>query len=150
MSALPEEPELQLDAPREEVLQQAARLIVAGWSSFDAARPGQPRVDDHVREMLREGLPDQAVPVARRAGRGGPDPGREHRPATASLLRVRRLVRPSDRGRGRRPGFLLRHQPGRVRGAASEIEEQAVRWVGELIGFPVGGGAFTSGGTIAT
>ena len=41
MSALPEVPELQLDAPREEVLQQAARLIVAGWSSFDAARHGQ-------------------------------------------------------------------------------------------------------------
>ena len=24
-----------------------------------------------------------------------------------------------------------------------------MRWVGELIGFPVGGGAFTSGGTIS-
>src|SRR5206468_3612656 len=34
-------------------------------------------------------------------------------------------------------------------GAASDIEEQAVRWVGELVGFPVGAGAFTSGGTVS-
>ena len=34
-------------------------------------------------------------------------------------------------------------------GAASEIEEQAVRWVGELIGYPAAAGAFTSGGTIS-
>ena len=34
-------------------------------------------------------------------------------------------------------------------GAATEIEEQSVRWVGELIRYPAGGGAFTSGGTIS-
>ena len=34
-------------------------------------------------------------------------------------------------------------------GAASDIEEQAVRWVGELIGYPAAAGAFTSGGTIS-
>ena len=33
-------------------------------------------------------------------------------------------------------------------GAASDIEEQAVRWVGSWSA-PVGGGAFTSGGTIS-
>ena len=64
MSALPELPELQLDAPREQVLEQAMRLIVAAWSSFDTARQGQPKVDDQVRQMLREGLPDRAEPVA--------------------------------------------------------------------------------------
>ena len=34
-------------------------------------------------------------------------------------------------------------------GAASEVEEQAVRWVSEFIGFPAAAGAFTSGGTIS-
>jgi aromatic-L-amino-acid decarboxylase len=33
--------------------------------------------------------------------------------------------------------------------AATEIEEQAVRWVSEFVGFPAGIGAFTSGGTIS-
>ena len=33
--------------------------------------------------------------------------------------------------------------------AATLIEHQAVRWVGEFIGFPAAGGAFTSGGTIS-
>ena len=34
-------------------------------------------------------------------------------------------------------------------GAASEVEDQAIRWVGEFIGFPAAAGAFTSGGTIS-
>ena len=33
--------------------------------------------------------------------------------------------------------------------AATVVEQQAVRWVGEFIGFPVASGAFTSGGTIS-
>jgi aromatic-L-amino-acid decarboxylase len=34
-------------------------------------------------------------------------------------------------------------------GAASEVEDQAVRWVSEFIGYPAEAGAFTSGGTIS-
>ena len=34
-------------------------------------------------------------------------------------------------------------------GAASEVEDQAVRWVSEFIGYPAAAGAFTSGGTIS-
>ena len=33
--------------------------------------------------------------------------------------------------------------------AATQVEDQAVRWVAEFIGFPATGGAFTSGGTIS-
>ena len=33
--------------------------------------------------------------------------------------------------------------------AATQIEQQAVRWVGEFVGFPAAIGAFTSGGTIS-
>jgi len=33
--------------------------------------------------------------------------------------------------------------------AATEIESQTVRWIGELIGFPTGGGLLVSGGTLA-
>ena len=34
-------------------------------------------------------------------------------------------------------------------GAASEVEDQAVRWVSEFIAYPAEAGAFTSGGTIS-
>ena len=34
-------------------------------------------------------------------------------------------------------------------GAASEVEDQAIRWVSEFIEFPAAAGAFTSGGTIS-
>ena len=33
--------------------------------------------------------------------------------------------------------------------AATEIEDQAVRWVAEFLGFPAAAGAFTSGGTVS-
>ena len=33
--------------------------------------------------------------------------------------------------------------------AATEIEDQAIRWVAEFVGFPAGAGAFTSGGTVS-
>lgn len=33
--------------------------------------------------------------------------------------------------------------------AATHVEQQALRWIGEFVGFPVGGGAFTSGGTVS-
>jgi aromatic-L-amino-acid/L-tryptophan decarboxylase len=149
MSALPELPELQLDAPREEVLEQAMRLIVAAWSSFDTARPGQPKVDDHVRQMLREGLPDRAEPAADAL-------------AEAAQILDESIAQPRPRyfafvGSSGLPIGVVGDALASCfdvnlavyAGAASEIEEQAVRWVGELIGFPVGGGAFTSGGTIS-
>ena len=33
--------------------------------------------------------------------------------------------------------------------AATQVEDQAVRWAAEFVGFPAAGGAFTSGGTIS-
>ena len=33
--------------------------------------------------------------------------------------------------------------------AASRVEEQAVRWLGDYLGFPADGGSFTSGGQVS-
>jgi len=63
MSTVGDAPELQLDAPRDEVLQLMAALISEAWTSFDHARPGQPTVDEAVRGMLREPLPDGPEPI---------------------------------------------------------------------------------------
>ncbi len=149
MSFPQQTPELQLDAPRDEVLEQAARLIVAAWSSFDSARHGQPTVDEHVRAMLREPLPSMPVPVGEAL-------------AEAAQILDESIAQPRPRyfafvGSSGLPIGVVGDALASCfdvnlavyAGAASEIEEQAVRWVGELIGFPVGAGAFTSGGTIS-
>jgi aromatic-L-amino-acid decarboxylase len=44
---------LQLDAPREEVLEHAAKLVAEAWQSFDRYRPEEPPLDERVRELLR-------------------------------------------------------------------------------------------------
>ncbi|MDX6520222.1 MAG: aromatic-L-amino-acid/L-tryptophan decarboxylase [Gaiellales bacterium] len=145
----PRTPELQLDAPREQVLEQATRLIAAAWDSFDQARSGQPIVDESVRRMLREPLPGAGEAVRTAL-------------AEAAQILDESIAQPRPRyfafvGSSGLPIGVVADALASCfdinlavyAGAASEIEEQAVRWVGELIGFPVGAGAFTSGGTIS-
>jgi aromatic-L-amino-acid decarboxylase len=149
MSAAGDAPELQLDAPREEVLQRAVSLISQAWNSFDQARPGQPIVDDALRAVLREPLPDTPEPVTRAL-------------EEAAQILDESIAQPRPRyfafvGSSGLPIGVVADALASCfdanlavyAGAASDIEEQAVRWVGELIGYPVGGGAFTSGGTIS-
>jgi aromatic-L-amino-acid decarboxylase len=149
MSTVGDAPELQLDAPRDEVLQLMAALISEAWTSFDHARPGQPTVDEAMRGMLREPLPDGPEPITQAL-------------AEAARILDETIAQPRPRyfafvGSSGLPVGVVADALASCydanlavyAGAASEIEEQAVRWVGELIGFPVGGGAFTSGGTLS-
>jgi aromatic-L-amino-acid/L-tryptophan decarboxylase len=149
MSTVGDAPELQLDAPRDEVLARAAALIGEAWVSFDRARPGQPVVDDALRAMLREPLPDDPEPVTQALEK-------------AALILDESIAQPRPRyfafvGSSGLPIGVVGDALASCfdanlavyAGAASDIEEQAVRWVGELIGYPVAGGAFTSGGTVS-
>ena len=52
---------LRLDVPREEALAHAARLVEEAWRSFDRFRPEEPPLDQRVRELIRAGLPEDAV-----------------------------------------------------------------------------------------
>ena len=54
---------LRLDAPREEALEHAARLVAEAWGSFDAFRPEEPALDERVRRLLGSALPSQRAPV---------------------------------------------------------------------------------------
>jgi aromatic-L-amino-acid decarboxylase len=149
MTNLGDDQLLQLDAPREEVLLRAAALITDAWRSFDQARPGQPVVDERVRAMLREPLPQAPEPVTQAL-------------QEAAEILDESIAQPRPRyfafvGSSGLPIGVVADALASCydvnlavySGAASDIEEQAVRWVGELVGFPVGGGAFTSGGTIS-
>jgi aromatic-L-amino-acid decarboxylase len=148
---MPPEPErpLRLDAPREEVLRHAAGLVEEAWRSFDRFRPEEPPLDDRVRRLLGAELPEHGVPAL------------EALDDTARIL-DESIAQPRPRyfafigSSGLEIGAvadLLAHtydiNLAVDARAATRIEEQAVRWAGEFIGFPAAIGAFTSGGTIS-
>ncbi len=146
-----EEPErpLRLDAPREEALAHAAKLVEEAWRSFDRFRPEEPPLDSRVRALLKAELPDDAVPVHEALD-------------DAARILDESIAQPRPRyfafigSSGLEIGTiadLLAHtydiNLAVDARAATEIEQQAVRWAGEFVEFPAGGGAFTSGGTIS-
>jgi aromatic-L-amino-acid decarboxylase len=145
-----EEPALRLDAPREEALARAAKLIEQAWKSFDRFRPEEPPLDDRVRALLRAGLPEEPSPVDEvldDAARILDESIAQPRPRYFAFIGSSGLEIGAigDALAACYDINLAVHA-----GAATEIERQAVRWVGEFIGFDgQGGGAFTSGGTIS-
>jgi aromatic-L-amino-acid/L-tryptophan decarboxylase len=149
LSSASELPSLRLDATREEALDRAAAIVADAWRSFDRPRPGQPAVDDRLRELLRSALPaggSSAIGALEDAARILDTSLAQPRPrffafVGSSGLEIGVL------------GDLLAScfdvNLALWAGAASEVEDQAVRWVSEFIGFPAAAGAFTSGGTIS-
>ena len=102
---------LRLDAPREEALEHAARLVAEAWRSFDRFRPEEPALDERVRRLLERALAERGLARARRARRRRPHPRRVDRAGAAALLRVHRLERARDRHDRRPARAHLRHQP---------------------------------------
>src|SRR5262245_44360844 len=56
-------PPLKLDASREEVIARAAEIVLAGWRSFDQARPSEPPLDDEIDRLLALPVPEGPTPV---------------------------------------------------------------------------------------
>src|SRR5262245_29426781 len=149
MSLASELPSLRLDASREEALERAAGIVAEAWRSFDRARPGEPTIDERLRELLHAALPEQGSSALGAL-------------ADAARLLDVSIAQPRPRffafvgSSGLEIGVL-----GDVlascfdvnlavwAGAASEVEDQAVRWVSEFVRYPAAAGAFTSGGTIS-
>ncbi len=140
---------LRLDASREDVLEHATRLVEEAWRSFDRFRPEEPPLDERVRRLLEAGLPERPAPV------------HEVLDDAARIL-DESIAQPRPRyfafigSSGLEIGAvadLLAHtydiNLAVDARAATQIERQAVRWLGEFIGYPAADGAFTSGGTIS-
>jgi aromatic-L-amino-acid decarboxylase len=149
VSTASESPSLRLDAAREEAIERASSIVAEAWRSFDRPRPGQPAIDERLHELLRSALPadgSSAIGALEDAARILDTSLAQPRPrffafVGSSGLEIGVL------------GDLLAScfdvNLALWAGAASEVEEQAVRWVSEFIGFPAAAGAFTSGGTIS-
>jgi aromatic-L-amino-acid decarboxylase len=141
---------LRLDATREDALEHAVKLVTEAWRSFDRYRPEEPPLDERVRSLLRAALPETPTPV------------HEALDDTARIL-DESIAQPRPRyfafvgSSGLEIGTigdLLAHtydiNLAVDARAATEIEQQAVRWAASFVGFPrSSAGAFTSGGTIS-
>jgi aromatic-L-amino-acid/L-tryptophan decarboxylase len=141
--------QLALDAPRSDVLAYAGQLVAEAWASFDQARDDQPPVDDTTRSMLGTSLPEHGTAaelVLADAGRVLDESAAQPRPrwfgfVGSSGLEIGVI------------GDLLSatYDINLAIGtdAATLVERQALRWVGELVGYPGEGGSFTSGGMLS-
>src|SRR4029077_9857775 len=138
-----------LGASREEALEHAAKLVAEAWRSFDRFRPEEPALDERVRELIRGALPEDPVPVHEALD-------------DAARILDESIAQPRPRyfafigSSGLEIGTIgdLLAQTYDISlavdaRAATEVEDQAVRWVAEFIGFPATGGGFTSGGAIS-
>jgi aromatic-L-amino-acid/L-tryptophan decarboxylase len=140
---------LRLDVPREVALERAADIVRQGWRSFDHAREVEPPIDDRLKELLKAALPEGptgALEVLEDARRGLDESIAQTRP------RYFAFVASSGLEIGVIGDLLASCFDANLAvwaAAATEIEDQAVRWVAQLFGFPAAAGAFTSGGTVS-
>ena len=149
MKSANELPSLRLDAPREEALGRAAAIVEDAWRSFDRARPGQPEIDERLGALLRAALPEEGSSVL-----GALDDAARVLDVSIAQPRPRffAFVGSSGLEIGVLADILASCFDVNLAvwaGAASEVEDQAVRWVSEFIRYPAAAGAFTSGGTIS-
>jgi len=148
MAEVPTGP-LRLDADRAAVLEHAATLVAEAWASFDRARPEEPPLDDRVRALLASAVPESPTPVAEVL-----DDAAQILDGSIAQPRPRYFAFIGSSGLEIGAiGDLLAHtydiNLAVDARAATMVEQQAVRWIGEFIGFPASDGAFTSGGTIS-
>ena len=129
---------LALDAPREEVLARASNLIAAAWRSFDRFRPTEPPIDERVRSLLATGLPERPTPSFVALDDA-------YRILDESIAQPRPRYFAFIGSSGLEIGVLADALAScfdvnlaRYAAAASEIERQAIRWVGEFVGYPAG------------
>ena len=140
---------LSLDASREDVLDRAKQIVLDGWRSFDSPRPSEPELDASFDDLLRRPLPLTGSPAL------------DVLDEAATIL-DRSIAQPRPRyfafiGSSGLPIGVIGDMLAACfdvnlatwAAAATRIEEQAVQWAAEFLGYPASTGAFTSGGTVS-
>ena len=128
------------------VLQLLAEHLQTAWASFDRPRPKEPQLDPALYERLAEVLPDAP---------GDPQAALADIASVldASISPSRPLYAAYIGSTGLEAGVLASALTNAydvnlasAAGAAEQLENQALRWAAEFVGYPVKDGAFTSGG----
>ncbi len=133
-------------ADRERVLEDLHRLISRAWESFDHPRPTEPGLDEIVVAAMDAGLPA-------RPGAVGPALADATHLLDASISPSRPLYLAYIGSTGLEIGVLASALAATYdvnlassAGGAELIERQAIAWAGQLVGYGVAEGVFTSGG----
>ena len=131
---------------RRAALELLAEHVGAAWESFDRPRPAEPRLPDALRARLAAPLPDApGDPVA------ALDDAAQVLDASVSPSRPLYTAYIGSTGleAGVLGGALMVAYDVNLAssaGAAELLEEQALRWMAEFVGYPMRQGVFTSGG----
>jgi aromatic-L-amino-acid/L-tryptophan decarboxylase len=140
---------LPLDVSRKELLGHASEIILKAWQSFDVARPGEPPIDDDLKELAKESLIEMPTSAQQALAEAA-------RILDTSLAQSRPRFFAFVGSSGLEVGVLADALAScfdvnlAVSGKSADlIEAQALRWVGEFVGYPANGGAFTSGGMVS-
>lgn len=140
---------LSLGAERDRVLNHAAEIVSRTWAEFDVARDTQPVTSSRLTELLTQGLPQApSDPIT------ALDIAAEALDSSLAQARPRYLAYIGSSGLeiGALGDLLAHsHDPNLAldAGTATDIERQAIAWLGEFLGYHNSQGFFTSGGTIS-
>ncbi len=133
-------------ADRDAVLRDLSRYLAGAWASFDRPRPAEPSPGPALLEHLTAPLPED--PSDPQAALGDAVSVLE-----ASVSPSRPLYLAYIGSSGLEVGVLgsalsaaYDANLATAAGAADLLDQQAVRWVAEFVGFPAEEGHFTSGG----
>lgn len=131
---------------RERVLDLLSEHLTRAWASFDRPRPKEPQLDPALYGRLEQSLPDAP---------GDPETSLADAASVldASVSPSRPLYAAYIGSTGLEAGVLAGALTNAydvnlasAAGAAEMLEDQALRWVAEFVGYPLKDGAFTSGG----
>jgi aromatic-L-amino-acid decarboxylase len=139
----------ELARERDEALEHGLDLLRETWRSFDAARPDQPALSDAVAELVAAPLPANGVGLTHALDDAA---GVLDQSLAQSRPRYFGYVGSSGLGSAVLGDALAASHDVNLAaesGAAHRVEQQTLRWVGELVGYPVDGGTFASGGMVS-
>ena len=133
-------------ADRERVLADLSRVIAEAWASFDTPRPAEPHLEPALAERFDAPLSDEPGDVDETLADAA-------RVLDASVSPSRPLFLAYIGSTGLEIGVLASALAATYdanlatsAGGADLVEQQALEWVAQFIGYPVAEGAFTSGG----
>jgi aromatic-L-amino-acid decarboxylase len=140
---------LSLGEDRERALRHAADLVAGAWRDFDSAREQETDLGPDLRELFNQPLPESGIDAL-----AGLDEAAAALDASIAQARPRYFayIGSSALEIGALADLLAHSFDVNLAldsKGATLIEEQALRWLGEFVGFPVGAGNFTSGGQLS-